>query len=249
MNTTQTSQATDSHLQEGEALSQHPIQPTKNYEKATSCLNYSNQHKALYMLIGNNGFGKTSSIKHYVKNRPNMRYFRVGEKERPKAFFGRLIHEISSEQEMDIDLLLRSSYLDYLIDRLSNEIIDDRGVDLIVIDEFGNFTPRFLPILRQLWDNISPRAGMVLAGPPSILKEMRKWQKEDKRGINEIFSRVGHRVQLLEKPSIKDVRLICNSRGIHDKKLISKFFKNQLMKDYRVLQNMITDFKNGVFIP
>ena len=245
----QTYQVMHNHLQEDEMLNQFPIQPTENYKKATSCLNYSKQNKALYMLIGNNGFGKTSSIKHYAKRHPNIRYFRIAEKERPKAFFGRLIHELTSEKEMDLDLLLKNSYLDYLIDRVSYDIIDDTEIDLIVIDEFGNFNARFIPILRQLWDNISPRIGMVLAGPPSILNDMRKWQKEEKRGINEIFSRVGHRIQFLRKPSIKDVQIICNSRGITDKKLISRFYQNKLMKDFRVLQNMITDFKNGVFTP
>ncbi|WP_425390775.1 AAA family ATPase [Ekhidna sp.] len=245
----QTYQATHDLLQEEDMLNNFPIQPTANYKKATSCLNYSRQHKALYMLIGNNGFGKTSSIKHYAEKHPNIRYFRIGEKERPKAFFGRLIHQITSEKEMDLDLLLKNAYLDYLIDRVSYDIVDDTDIDLIVIDEFGNFTARFIPILRQLWDNISPRIGMVLAGPPSILNDMRKWQKEEKRGINEIFSRVGHRIQFLKKPSLKDVEIICLSRDITDKKLISRFFKNNLMKDFRVLQNMITDFKNGVFNP
>lgn len=248
-NMNQTYHHTNDPLQKEGTLSQFPIQPTENYKKATSCLNYSSQHKALYMLIGKNGYGKSSSILHYISKRPSIRYFRIGEKERPKAFFGRLIHQTTSEQEMDIELLLKNAYLDYLIDRVSHDIIDNTEIDLIVIDEFGNFNSRFIPILRQLWDNISPRIGMVLAGPPSILKDMRRWQVEDKRGINEIFSRVGHRIKFLKKPLIKDVQLICKSRGIEDKKLIGRFYRHEKMIDFRVLQNMITDFKNGVFMP
>lgn len=143
----------------------------------------------------------------------------------------------------DLQKLMARSYIFYLMDSASYIINERNDIDLIMIDEFGNFNKRFVTHIRQIWDDVKHKTGMVLIGPPSVSKDLIKWQKEGAQGVNELLSRVGPNRRVIKKPKLKDTRLICHSRGIREAREIHYFHKHS--PDLRILHELIDLYKDG----
>jgi len=87
---------------------------------------------------------------------------------------------------------------------------------------------------------------MILAGPPSVLKDLIQWQKKEDQGINELLSRVGPNKLILKKSDRHDIKLICESRGIYLEKEINYFYKKS--PDLRILHALIDNYKEAELI-
>lgn len=220
------------------------IVPIANFDSIYNRARYTMDSKSFAIISGENGYGKTTGLLYIESQLAGVKYFRIGVGETGKSFYARFLTELSTDEDFDPKELERRSYLHLLLERATWIINKRKDIKLIVIDEFGNHNARFIPYLRQIWDNINETAGLLLAGPPSALADMRKWQAEGKRGINEILSRVGNRITELEKNKPSDIEMICNSRGIHEAFEVNYFYQNA--DDLRALHMLIDDYKNGI---
>lgn len=220
------------------------IVPTSNLDRIRKTTRYSIENNCLSMLIGQNGYGKTAGLKYMQELYPRSVYFRVGVGEPARVFYARFLSQLEGNSSINPDYLAKDKYLFYLMDKASF-IINSRkeDIDLIIIDEFGNFNSKYVSYIRQVWDDIQPNIGMILAGPPSILQDLKKWQRLKKKGINELLSRVGSRLVHLEKHSLEDSELICNSREIYEQEEVNFFHRNST--DLRILHSLIDDLKTG----
>ncbi|GEM_PF-4811153 len=225
---------------------EHTLVPTKNYDLMMRWSNYAREKKKLVLLIAQNGYGKTSFLTEYSRLHPGSMYFRVGKGEPAKRFYSRFLCELDNDGNYDIDRLTKYSYIYYLMDSASYIINERKDIDLLMIDEFGNFTKNYVSYIRQIWDETQHRAGMILAGPPSVLKDLIQWQKKEDQGINELLSRVGPNKLILKKSDRHDIKLICESRGIYLEKEINYFYKKS--PDLRILHALIDNYKEAELI-
>ena len=217
--------------------------PTVNHELMIKWILYARQKRKLVMIIAQNGYGKTSTLQKLEREIPSAKYFKVGKGEPAKRFYARFLSELDPSEEQDIQKLMKKSYIFYLMDSASYIINERNDIDLIMIDEFGNFTKQYITHIRQIWDDIKHRAGMVLAGPPSVFKDLIKWQKEGSQGVNELLSRVGPNKIVVKRPKLVDIKMVCKSRGIMEMNVINFLYKSS--QDLRILHELIDQYKNG----
>ena len=227
-------------------IQEHTLVPTKNYEKMKRYSDYAREKKKLVMFIAQNGYGKTSFLTNYRDTNPGSLYFRVGKGEPAKRFYSRFLSDIDPNEIQDVNKLMKKSYIYYLMDSASYIINERSDINLIMIDEFGNFNKRYVSYIRQIWDDIKYNSGMILAGPPSVLKSLMKWQKEGEQGINELMSRVGPNRFIFKKSDRADIKLICESRGINSSKEINFFYKNS--PDLRILHALLDNYKEAELV-
>lgn len=220
------------------------IVSTSNFELIRKRVLYTIDTKSFALISGQNGYGKTAGLEYLSDQYSEIKYFRIGVGETGRAFYARFLTEISSDEEFDPRELERESYINLMLERATFIINQRKDIKLVVIDEFGNHTLRFIPFFRQIWDNIQENAGLLLAGPPSALKELKDWRAAEKKGINEIFSRLGNRIEKLEKHNRMDTEMICHSRGITEDFEINFFHEN--CSDLRLLHMLIDDYKAGL---
>lgn len=223
----------------------HQPVKTSNFKKINKLAKYVIEEKALGCIIANAGYGKTITLQHIQNNFGNIKYYRVGLGEPAKPFYGRLVYDFMENTDIDLDKLLRGSYISYLVEKVSFFINEKNDIDLILIDEFGNFNSRYIPFIRQLWDNVRSRTGILLAGTEAIKMNLKKWDIENRPGINEFRSRIGSRMVTLKKHTKNDTKLVCRSRGITNDHEVNYFHLK--CESLRVLQDLITDYKAGLF--
>ncbi|MEO9484017.1 MAG: ATP-binding protein [Ekhidna sp.] len=221
----------------------YEVLPTSNYLLINKWINYTIKKKCLSLITGQNGYGKSSASRDIAITSEGIKYFQVDVGEPPKIFYAKFLHELAENERLDITKL-KTKYIHYLIERSSYIINDRNDISLIIIDEFGNFNRLYLPFLRQIWDNIHSTAGLVLVGPPSIELDLSKWQKESIPGINELLSRIGTNRVRLKETTHRDLKLICNDKGIYDSQFISNLYRTT--RDLRIADDILEKKLEGI---
>ena len=220
------------------------VVPTSNLDLIRKAVKYATEYKVLVLVIGENGYGKTEGLKYLQHRYPKSIYYRVGVGEPARTFYARFLSGLMDQKDVNPEFLYQKSYLYHLMDRASYIINDKKdAIDLIIMDEFGNFNRKYISYIRQIWDDVNHNTGMVLAGPPSIYQDLLKWRKQQVKGINELLSRIGSRVVVLEDHNKNDTKLICNSREIYGMDEINYFHSQST--DLRMLHSLIDDFQSG----
>ncbi|MEQ9467433.1 MAG: ATP-binding protein [Ekhidna sp.] len=224
------------------ATDNYPL-PLSNFLKTRKFSSFIRSSKSLGIVFGEPGYGKTTTFKNEERLDTKVKYYRVGYQEPSKIFYSRVLLDLIGNKDIDLNKLRKSSYLTYLIDRCSSEVNERKHIELIIIDEAGNFSSRYLPHIRQLWDNINQNCGVLVAGPLSFMYNLKKWRLENRTGIHEMLSRVGNRILTLESHKLRDTELFCSESNIHDPSEINYFHSNS--KSIRDLEILVNDFKAG----
>ncbi|MEQ8925772.1 MAG: ATP-binding protein [Fulvivirga sp.] len=234
-----------SKIQDFPSVKRPIIVPTSNYLLIEDWVEFAREKKALVLLIGENGYGKTTTLKKISSQIESSIYIKVGRGEPARHFYSRFLTEVDILNQYNKKEVFKNPHIFHLMDQSINIINERNDLDLILIDEFGNLDKRYISYVRQIWDEVQFNAGMVLAGPPSLMADLLRWQKFKTRGINELLSRIGSRRKVLKVHTYNDIKKICKSRGIVLDSEINHFYK--VAPDLRVLQILIDDYKDGRF--
>lgn len=191
--------------------------PVSAYHLITETIDRSIELKHLYRLIGSTGVGKTTNIKLVLSERDDYFFISPRPSECSKPFFSRGLDQIFNE-ELDGNVGTNGVNIDDLIENLSFEIID-RNIKIVIIDEAGNLKKNAQSHLRQLWDNIKPYCGMIVAGPDRYDLNLIEWNRDLSSGIPEWVSRMDDKYTI-ERPSLADIKMICKMNQVESAKII-----------------------------
>ena len=103
---------------------------------------------------------------------------------------------------------LRDS-LDAIIDAL---VQLDQPV--LLFDEADKLSERVFHYFIDLYNRLEDRCGIVFFSTSYIKRRMKMGLRYDKKGYNEIDSRIGRKFFELEPTSPQDVALVCDANGI-----------------------------------
>lgn len=104
-----------------------------------------------------------------------------------------------------------------LLDKISdffNGMQFDRP--LLVIDEADKLKPAALRQLIPLYNRTQERLGCLLAGTENLKKEIRSGVRCNRKGYDEIDSRLGRTYVELKGANKSDVKLICTANGLDE---------------------------------
>jgi|GEM_PF-6582988 hypothetical protein len=217
----------------------YKLAPVTSFLVIQEALKLAHQNKELILIIAATGFGKTVSF-NFSEQEQKYKYYSIRPTESSKSFFGRMSFDLSG---IELKGSFNSQSEDWLIERSTYELTSKNNIPLVIIDEAGNFNKRSQKSLRQLWEALKNKTGMIISGPTKYLLDLKKWDMDNSSHIPEFVSRIS-RVIIIDPPNEDDIELVCTKNDISDKEVIKYIVNNS--KHYRHVRNHVMDYHSGV---
>lgn len=179
--------------------------------------------KNVTWVVGEAGCGKTTAARLYEREHTGVYYILCSEDMRRSDF----IRDIAKKTGIRTDGMTIREMLDSIIGRL---IQTDSPV--LLFDEADKLTERVFHYFIDLYNRLEDKCGMVFFSTSYIKRRMQMGLRYDKKGYNEIHSRIGRKFFELEKTSPQDVFAICVANGLTDRGKISEVVRDAEKYDF-----------------
>lgn len=97
---------------------------------------------------------------------------------------------------------------------------------LLLFDEADKLSERVFHYFIDLYNQLEDKCGIVFFSTSYIKRRMEMGLRYDKKGYNEIHSRIGRKFYELDRTSARDVYAVCVANGVSDKVKISEIVKD-----------------------
>lgn len=159
-------------------------------------------------VVGEAGCGKTTAARQYEREHDNVFYVLCSEDMKRSDF----IREVAKKVGLRTDGMTLREMMDAIIVEL---IQTEQPV--LLFDEADKLTERVFHYFIDLYNRLEDKCGIVFFSTSYIKKRMRMGLQFDKKGYNEIHSRIGRKFFELTKTEATDVYQICSANGLTDK--------------------------------
>lgn len=210
---------------------------TKNFQIVQNTCQMAVDYNRFVGLTGDAGYGKSIALKYYASKNPNVFVVTASASMLSKIFWAAVLDKLGAANKVrgaEFDYAHRSLY--HIIDTISQKL-NKLDRPLLIIDEAGKITPRMLLDVHTLRD--ATRCGIILSGPDYFRDNLEKWATRRKPGVAEFYSRINTWVEL-KKPTLFELKKICESRGVTDPEVMSSLIYG--CGDFRSLTNKITQY-------
>lgn len=179
--------------------------------------------KNVTWVVGEAGCGKTTAARQYEREHTGAYYILCSEDMKRSDF----IRDIAKKIGIRTDGMTIRDMLDAIIGQL---IQTDSPV--LLFDEADKLTERVFHYFIDLYNRLEDKCGMVFFSTSYIKRRMQMGLWYDKKGYNEIHSRIGRKFFELERTSPQDVFAICVANGLTDRGKISEVVKDAEQYDF-----------------
>lgn len=186
---------------------------TRDYKVINMLLNDAKQNSLVLGVTGNAGTGKTFSIRHYTDNNKRTYLLCCNEYWNRKQFLSELLSEMGKD------------YSGYTVGEMMHEVVRTLKMQekpLLILDEADKLTDQVLYFFITLYNQLQDQCGIVLCATNHLEKRLKRGIKLNKKGYNEIWSRLGRKCVELKGVSAADIAAICRENGIEEKKHIDE---------------------------
>ena len=163
-------------------------------------------------VVGDAGCGKTTTARQYEAEHAEAFYILCSEDMRRGDF----IRDIASRIGLRTDGYTLRDNLDAIIAALVQ-----MQHPLLIFDEADKLSERVFHYFIDLYNRLEERCGIVFFSTAYIKRRIKMGLRYDKKGYNEIDSRIGRKFFELEPTSPSDVYAVCAANGLSDKATIS----------------------------
>lgn len=204
---------------------------TAAYKDVETFLADAQQYHNVSWIIAPAGIGKTTAALQYAKGHRNVFVLPCSEDMHKADFVEELAKKIGIRNE---GLTVRAT-----LTRIVDEVVKlDRP--LLVFDEGDKLTDSVMYYFISLYNALEDKCGIVFLSTPYIQKRMAKGLKLDRKGYEELYSRIGRRFVPLSGITEYEVNAICRNNGLTEEKAIAtvvkesgEYKKSQLEFDLR----------------
>lgn len=193
------------------------VAATRAHERMNFLLQSAKEESLVLGIVGEAGCGKTEAIKLFASTRPNVYHLCCSEYWNRRTFMNKLL------QCMGID------YSGYTVAEMMDEIIDTlkrKEAPLVVLDEADKLSDQVLYFFISLYNQLEGHCGIVLCATGFLEKRIKRGLRLNKKGYEEIYSRLGRRFVALQVVNSEDVAAVCVANGVTETKAIK-----QIMED------------------
>jgi DNA transposition AAA+ family ATPase len=163
------------------------------------------------------GRGKTQGFKEYTKSHRNVFHLNCAAHWTNKLFMEKLLQELG----VDGSAHATSKKCEIAIQALARV-----EKPLLIIDEADKLRDSSLLFFIEIYNRLDGYCGVILSGQKNLEKNIDKGRKRDKRGYNEIYSRIGRRFIELKAVSLSDTEAICKANGIIEPQHINEIYND-----------------------
>lgn len=190
---------------------------TAAFKDVETFLADAQQYHNVSWIIAPAGIGKTTAAAQYAKTHRNVFVLPCSEDMHKADFVEELAKKIGIRNE---GLTVRATLM-----RIVDEVVKlDRP--LLVFDEGDKLTDSVMYYFISLYNALEDKCGIVFLSTPYIQKRMTKGLKLDRKGYEELYSRIGRKFIPLSSVTEYEVNAICRSNGLTEEKAITAVIKD-----------------------
>ena len=199
------------------------IVETRPFQEMQMALADAQDHKKVRWITGDAGCGKTTGATHYAALNREVFVILCDEDMRKGDFVRTIARKIGLKSAgMRIRDILDAA-ID-MINRMDNP--------LLVFDEGDKLNDNVFHYFINLYNRLEGQCGIVFMSTSYIQHRIERGVSANRKGYNEIYSRIGRRFFELEPVSPTDVAAICSANGINGTAAISKVIRDTEETDY-----------------
>ena len=206
---------------------------TPNYVRVRNlCQDAQKSHKML-AVAAFTGSGKTTALREYVRKNTNAYYLLCTAVMSRKGFVRGILRAMGLEQAGSIE-----DGMEAIIGRLN-----EATAPLLVLDDVRKLSDSVMRMIQTIYDGTEFRAGIVLAGTPSLKKYVDDMAGKDKNGFQEFKRRIQF-WQSLTRPSKGVIVQFAQVFGVSDDAAVTYLVR--IATDYGTLRNLLTAASEAV---
>lgn len=186
---------------------------TKNFADLSAMYADAQANSLVLAIMGEAGGGKTFSARQFAKSNRRVYLLCCNEFWNRKLFLGELL------------TVMGRDYSGYTVGDMMKEVVTTlrkQDAPLLILDEADKLSDQVLYFFITIYNQLEDECGIVLQATNHLEKRLRRGIKLNKKGYNEIWSRVGRKCIDLHGVCADDIASICAANGITDEKLIDK---------------------------
>lgn len=204
-----------------------------DFKMLTNLLNEAQKHSLSMGIIGNAGSGKSVAQRIYAQSNKNAYLLSCSEFWNKKYF----LSELLTVMGVDFSGLTVSEMMYEVVRKIKT-----KETPIIILDEADKLTDQVLYFYITLFNLLEDQCGIVLCATDHLKKRLDRGRKLNKKGYNEIYSRIGRKFVELRGVTMTDVHQICFANGIEDKAKI-KLVWDECESDLRRVKRKIHAIK------
>src|SRR5690606_19084993 len=190
---------------------------TRDYKLTTQLLTDAQLTAQVYAVTGSAGTGKSTALKNYQSKTKRAYMLTCAEYWNRKYFLAELLAKMGRDNT------------GRTVAEMMQEVVYNlkrREPPLIILDEADKLTDQVLYFFITLYNELEGHCGLVLFGTDHLAKRIKKGVRLNKKGYEEIYSRIGRKFVELHGLGYTDCVQICVANGVEDKNIIKQVFED-----------------------
>lgn len=178
---------------------------TGDFKKLNFILDDVKNNALVMGVTGNAGSGKTFALKQYASNHKQVYLLCCNEYWNRKMFLTELLTAMGKD------------YTGYTVGEMMHEAVHSLKMQespVLILDEADKLSDQVLYFFITLYNNLEDECGIMLCATSHLEKRIQRGIKLNKRGYNEIWSRLGRKCLELKGVTAQDITAICEVNGI-----------------------------------
>lgn len=212
---------------------------TRGYRRMYNLLADAQQDSLVFAVTGDAGCGKTEAIKSYSMQNRNVYHLSCSEYWNRKHF----MQELLTAMGIDASGCTVPEMMSDIIMALKKK---DRP--LVILDEADKLSDQVLYFFISLYNKLEDHVGIILCATGFLEKRIRKGVRTNKKGYQEIFSRIGRKFIPIQVVNSEDVTAVCIANGVTDKAAINSVIddcENDLRRVKRKVHALLKQYSNA----
>lgn len=209
--------------------------PTRDFKLLNQFMTDAKENALVLGITGNAGSGKSFAFRHYADYNKHVYLLTCADYWNKHQFMVELL--ISMGQD----------YVGLNLNEMMDEVVrvlkkTDRP--LVILDEADKLPDTVLYFFITMYNQLEERCGIILAATSHLEKRLRRGLTLNKKGYQEIWSRLGRKCINLKGVGAADIAAICEVNGITDQKEIEKVI-NDSDSDLRRVRRKVHAIKKA----
>lgn len=199
------------------------IVQTAAHQEMNYVMDDAQKWKNVTWVVGDAGCGKTTAAKLFESMHSEAFYILCSEDMKRGDF----IRDIAKRIGIKTDGFSLRDNLDNIIMALVQ-----MESPLLIFDEADKLSERVFHYFIDLYNRLEDKCGIVFFSTSYIKRRIKMGKRYDKKGYNEIDSRIGRKFFDLEATTAHDVYAVCAANGVDDKAKISEIIRDAESCDF-----------------
>jgi DNA transposition AAA+ family ATPase len=194
------------------------IVETPLFKDVCFALSHAQEQSDVTWVVAPAGSGKTVAAQSFIRQHRNAYYLLCDEDMKKSDFVRELAQAIGIKIRGDKRI---RDVLMLVIDGLSG-----KELPLVIFDEGDKLSDNILYYFITLYNRLKDKAGIVFLSTSYMKRRMQTGIEYDKKGYQEIESRIGRKFYDAEPVTAHDVNAIARANGIRDDATLARIIKD-----------------------